>query len=215
MPSYRDWQANRLQQPGRNSHGSPRQSNNGAHQVQINTPTKGYNNERVQPQAVVKQGPITYSASANRPNSEQNSQPYAIASPDGKSKYEARTHMRDYQPGREPVGQQPPWQRPADGPAVGGNQPPNYDNYMQASSAVPPSQLREALEKVAGSSPYDTGYSSRGGAGSPRNVAQYSPQYRNDRVSPRYGNGAYQRSPQYNTGYSTSQAHDPSDDTVV
>ena len=223
--SYRDWQANRLQQPP-GGKASPKIPNGAANQHQTDR-SRGYGQDRMQPQAVIHKGPITYEQPSNRAEAQPANQPYAIASPDGKSKYEARTHLRDYQPTNKPVGEQPPWQRTAE-PDL----PPTYDNYMYASSAVPPTQLREALERVAANSPYDTGYSSRAGQGSPRYNTQHSPQTRTDQVSPRYGGrsdqisprygGAqsgrgYQISPRQHSGYRPAPTgnYDPSDDTVV
>lgn len=213
VPSIRDWQANRLQPPGGKP--SPKLPNGATNQNQADR-SRGYSQDRMQTQAVLHKGPATYEQPSNRPEASQGARPYAIASPDGKSKYEAKTHLRDYEPSRKAVGAQPPWQRIAE-PDL----PPNYDTYMHNSSAVPPTQLREALERVASSSPHDTGYSSQAGQGSPRYGQQYSPQTGTDQISPRYGGGGqyggrYQRSP-HNVGYRAAAAsnYDPSDDTVV
>lgn len=177
--SYRDWQANRLQQSKQSSktnspkitNGHPTHNNNsqrnGGMQDMSNLPHQLYSGVHPEHTATVHQAPITYAASSNRAteNGNERRAPYAIASSDGRSNYETRSHLRSHgvgnsnEPSHPTAGQ---WQRHVDpnrnkyqidshssqGP------PPDYAAYAAISSAVPPQQLRQALERVADSTPY-------------------------------------------------------------
>lgn len=190
VPSYRDWQTNRLQSGKNSLSNSPKIKNEHGksgnardhklqHTVELNSAydtsvveTAGAaarlrnGNDRVQPHAIISDHPVTYAPSANRtaPNTaiqQRQHRPYAISSSDGRSNYEARTHLqRTYEPTRAHQGQwqQQQQQRTPQHPSqyqagrLINDHPPNYDTYASVSSAVPPSQLREALERVAVSS---------------------------------------------------------------
>lgn len=192
LPSYRDWQVNRLQpstQDGSNNYNTStppnghaanlnaRSNHNSSTQVKNERPA--YSNSRIPPNAVVTTGPVTYSQGPREGGTAATRVPYAISTRDGQAKYEAKSHayrQQDYSSAGRVAGPSAaaPWQHSY------GEHNSGYgtnESQLSRTSAVPPNELRRALERVS------------------NNVNQQS-----------YGTNYYQ---------SSDSGHDTSADTVV
>lgn len=133
-------------------------------------PPRPYYQDRMQPNAAIDPGPVRYASSTARADNanKQSHNPYAISTTDGRAKYEARSHLQGRSPNQQ---QQPdensrpavaPWDSSASRPGQRYSGQPGYvesrNRYNaprytnQDSGAVPPEELRYALERVSTSS---------------------------------------------------------------
>ncbi|XP_067944575.1 uncharacterized protein [Watersipora subatra] len=144
VPSIRDWQANRLQQPNHlasilraTEHSMQQRTTSGPqpttqHVQQMDNSRKPSHGERA--------SHITYAPSAQRESRPQQKL-YSIASSDGRTNHEAKSHLQN--------ANNPAWEEHT------ARSPRHYQisaappSYASVSTGVPPNQLRQALERVA------------------------------------------------------------------
>lgn len=154
LPSYRDWQVNRLQAAPQhgcnyNTPNGHSANQNASNQVQYERST--YSNSRLPPNAIVTTGPVTYSYGPSEGGTAATGAPYAISTKDGQAKYESKSHAyRQQDCGARADSSAAPWQ------PYGAERNSGY-----GISAVPPNELRQALEQVSSRTnpqPYNTTY---------------------------------------------------------